>query len=172
MKEVTKKIEEGNSDVLRTLARAVHAIHGRRDPDLEQEAFIRTLEAFRKKEHVTHPEALMWKVVRDTVADHWRTRHRNRLEEMTGVPDDLAADRPAVEDAIDLRQRIDDLHAAISRLGCDVRGPVYLHYVEGYPVATIARLYGKSGSAVKMALHRGRRRLERMCEKRRPTVAR
>ena len=48
------------------------------------------------------------------------------------------------------KRRIEALHSAIFRLGCDIRGPVYLFYVEEYDIATIARLYGKSPSAVKM----------------------
>lgn len=163
MEKVTQKLEAGSVEVLARLQKAVRSIHGKRDPDLEQEAYVRTLEAFRKTTRVSHPDALMWKVVRNTVADHWRLRRRNRTDTVAELADDMVAERPVPEESLDRKRRVEALHAAILRLGCDIRGPVYLYYVEGYAIATIARLYEKSPSAIKMALHRGRRRLERMC---------
>ncbi len=163
MKKVTKEFEEGSNEALGLLGRAVRAIHGKRDPDLEQEAFVRTLEAFRRETSVRHPEALMWKIVKDTVADHWRAHHRNRTDDVECIAENLISEQPRAEEAIDRKRRIGLLHSAIFRLGSDIRGPVYLFYVEGYSIRTISRLYGKTPSAIKMALHRGRRQIERMC---------
>lgn len=168
MKKVTKEFEEGSNFALALLGRAVRAIHGKHDRDLEQEAFLRILEAFRRETSVRHPEALMRKIVKDTVADHWRANHRNRTADVEGIAEHLVAQQPRAEEAIDRKRRIGLLHSAMFRLGCDIRGPVYLFYVEGYSVATISRLYGKTPSAIKMALHRGRHQIERMCRQKTP----
>ena len=165
MEKVTQKFERGSSDVLTLLGKAVRTIHGRSDPDLEQEAFIRTLTAFRRTPDVVHPEALMWKIVKDTVADHWRAHQKNRADDVEDIAEHLVAERPNVEEALDRKRRVELLHSAISRLGCDIRGPVYLFYVEDYSISTIARVYGKTPSAIKMALHRGRHQIEQMCRR-------
>ncbi len=49
MEKVTQKLEQGSPEVLEELGRAIRKIHGTRDPDLEQEVFLRTLKAFRKE---------------------------------------------------------------------------------------------------------------------------
>ncbi len=161
MEKVTLKLEQGSPDVLNELKRAVQKIHGTRDPDLEQEVFLRTLKAFRRGMRIEHPRALMWKIARDTVIDHWRTKARDRWEDLDGVRQ-LVTEEHDVEGDLDHQRRIEQLRDAVLRLGCDIRGSVYLFYMEGYSVSTIAEIYGKTPSAVKMALLRGRRQLERM----------
>jgi RNA polymerase sigma-70 factor (ECF subfamily) len=156
---------ERTADALAEVGRAVRAIHGTRDPDLEQEACLRTLEAFRKCHNIDRPDALMWKVVRDTVIDWWRRRNRERADVLDEIPEPLLAQHLHVEESIDRKRRLQVAHDAIFGLGCAIRGPVYLFYVEGYTIPDIARVYGKSPSAVKMALHRGRRQLARMCRR-------
>jgi len=47
------------------------AIH---DEDLEQEALLRILQAIHRRSRIEYPKALVVKIVRDTVADHWRQR--------------------------------------------------------------------------------------------------
>jgi RNA polymerase sigma-70 factor (ECF subfamily) len=162
MQKVTQKWELGSADVLKELQLAVLRIHGARDPDLEQEAFLRTLKAFRREDAVRHPRALMWKIVKDTVADHWRVRLRDRWEAFDQSPEEAFGTRLDLDSELDHQRRLEDLRNAVLKLGCDIRGPVYLFYLEGYSIKSIARIYGKSLSAVKMALHRGRGRLERM----------
>ena len=161
MEKVTQKLEQGSPEVLEELHRAIRKIHGTRDPDLEQEVFLRTLKAFRKGNRVEYPRALIWKIAKDTVADHWRLRARDCWEELDEVQQAPATDTD-IEGDLDRRRRVEQLRDAILELGCDIRGSVYLFYMEGYSVSSIAQIYRKSPSAVKMALHRGRRRLERM----------
>ncbi len=89
--------------------------------------------------------------------------HLDRSDDVESIAEHLISEQPQIEEAIDRKRRIGLLHSAIFRLGCDIRGPVYLFYVEGYSIRTISRLYGKTPSAFKMVLHRGRRQVERMC---------
>lgn len=161
MEKVTQKLEQGSPEVLEELGRAIRKIHGTRDPDLEQEVFLRTLKAFRKERRVEHPRALIWKIATDTVADHWRLRARDRWDPLDELQHPAAQDTDAERD-LDRKRRVEQLRNGILRLGCDIRGSVYLFYMEGYLVSSIARIYGKTPSAVKMALYRGRRQLVRM----------
>ncbi len=162
MEKVTEKLERGDQEILDQIERAVRSVHGQRDPDLEQEAYLRTLKAFRRARSVQHPKALIWKIVGDTVADHWRCRRRERWEEVERTPERFLAEDPMIEADLDRARRREQIERAILRLGCDTRGPFYLFYLEGYSIRTLARIYEKSPSAIKMALHRGRRNLAHM----------
>jgi len=165
VEKVTQKLEQANPELLMQLQKAVRTIYGESNPDLEQEAFLRTLEAFRRAVRVEHPRALIWKIVRDTVADHWRARLRHQWDNVESVPEQVFAEFPDFEEDLDRQRREVWLEDAILSLGCDIRGPIYLFYMENYTIRTIARIYRKTPSAVKMALHRGRQRLSRKCSK-------
>ena len=162
MEKVTQNFNTGKSDALDQLSRVVRSVYGSPHPDLEQEAFLRTFQAFRKQSQVRHPRALMWKVVRDTVADYWRQELRHRGESIEEIPERFAARACTMDLDLDRAQKIELLRHAILCLGCDVRGAVYLYYLEGYSIKTIARIYKKSQSAIKMALLRGRRDVGQM----------
>lgn len=158
-RKVTFDLEAGEPHAIARLTRAVRTVHGTADPDLEQEAFVRTLKAFRRKSEVAFPNALMWKIVRNTVADHWRRELRARTEQIDQVPERRLALEPDVDGRIDRERELERLHDALFSLGYDARGPMYLFYVEGYSMPKIARLSDKTVAAVKTAIWRGRQRL-------------
>ena len=159
MEKVTQEIELGTVEISREVRKTVRILNGRPDPDLEQEAFLGVLRAFRRSEPVRHPRALIRKITRDTVIDQWRLQQRHRWDPIECVPDRFVTGGSTQEAELERDRTIETLREAILGLGCEIRGPVYLFYLEGYSIKTIARIYGKSTSAVKMALHRGRRRV-------------
>jgi RNA polymerase sigma-70 factor (ECF subfamily) len=161
-REVTRKLESGHPDVLDRLRRIVASVNGEADADLEQDVFMKVLEAFRRRRDIRAPLGLMRKIARDTVIDAWRARARRPSIDPGPIPEATLQELPFPEERIDRQAELIRLREAILRLGCELRGPVYLHYVENYPIRTIVRIYGKSPSAIKMALHRGRKELRRM----------
>lgn len=160
VEKVTRQIEDGHPQVLARLRRMVASLNGAADADLEQEVFIRVLEAFRRLEDVRSPYGLMRKIARDAVVDSWRTRRVG--EDIGQLPELCRAETPRPEERLDRERTIEHLKESILELGCDIRGPVYLFYIEGYSIPTLVRILRKSPSAIKMALHRGRRQLGRM----------
>ena len=56
------------------------------------------------------------------------------------------------------------LLAAVNLLPPQYRAVIYLHYYEGYSAQEIARMLGKTPSAVASLLHRGRLRLKTLLE--------
>jgi len=162
VEKVTHKLETGEREIIERLRRMVLAINGRVDPDLEQEVFLRVLEAFRRRQNVRSPHGLMRKIVHDTIVDSWRVRRRDISGDADQLAEKISPASPAHEERMDRERIRRRLEESILELGCDIRGPVYLFYVENYPIRTIVRLFRKSPSAVKMALHRGRRQLKKM----------
>jgi RNA polymerase sigma factor (sigma-70 family) len=161
-REVTRKLESGDPEILDRLRRIVVSVNGEADDDLEQDVFLKVLEAFRRRREVRMPLGFMRKVARDAVIDAWRARARHASAEAGSAPEGALRESPYAEERLDRQQQAIRLRQCILRLGCDLRGPVYLHYIESYPIRKIVGIYGKSPSAVKMALHRGRRELRRM----------
>lgn len=128
-----------------------------RDEDLEQDATLKAVEAFRKQFRVRYPHAFLRKIVCDTVRDHWRRRRPE--ERLSAVDERSLAECPCFEEKLDRQRRLDLLHRGLARLDPGKRTTLDLFYVEERPVAEIARLQNRSVSAVKMELLRARRLL-------------
>lgn len=129
------------------------------DEDLEQEIALHALSAFRRLGHVTHPRALLMKIVRDKVHDYWRRRHS--FEQLDTVSERLTTSSPELEVTIDIRRRLDLLDCALKRLPPDKRILMELFYEHEVSIPKIAKLHNRSVSAVKMELRRSRQTLAR-----------
>jgi len=127
------------------------------DEDLEQDATLKAVEAFRKQFQVRHPRAFLRKIVCDTVRDHWR--RRRSVEELSAIDEAHFAESPRFEERLDMERRLAMLRAGLAQLDAGKRTTLDLFYIEERPVSEIARLQKKSISAVKMELLRSRRLL-------------
>jgi RNA polymerase sigma-70 factor, ECF subfamily len=132
------------------------------DEDLDQDATLKAVEAFRKQFEVRYPRAFLRKIVTDAVRDHWRKRRTT--EELDAVDERHFAYIPDFEDALDRRSQAELLRRALDRLDNAKRTVVDLFYLEERSVAEIARIQRKSISAVKMDLLRARRLLVKIVE--------
>ena len=130
------------------------------DEDLEQEVALHALEASRRLCAIRHPRALLMKIVRDTVRDHWR---RKRLsEELEGIDEKFISQMPTFESNLDHQRRLELLRIALERLPAGKRKLLELFYISDHSVAEIAALQERSVSAVKMELARSRQSLARI----------
>lgn len=127
------------------------------DEDLEQDATLRAVEAFRKQCEVRHPRALLRKIVWDTVRDHWR--RRRPVQDLDSLDETRFAQQPTFEDDLDRLRQVELLRRAMSQMERQTRATLHLFYAEDRSVAEIARMQKRSVSAVKMALLRARRSL-------------
>jgi RNA polymerase sigma-70 factor (ECF subfamily) len=130
------------------------------DEDLNQDATLKVVEAFRKQFEVRYPRAFLRKIVADAVSDYWRRRHS--AEDLDGVDEWRLAELPSFEERLDAQRRVDRLRRALSQLDGAKRMTLDLFYMEERSVAEIAGLQNKSISAVKMDLLRARRTLARL----------
>ena len=130
------------------------------DEDLEQEVALHALEAFQRLDEVTHPRALLMKIVHDAVRDHWRRRRSS--EDLADIDERFISHMPAFESDLDHRRRVELLRRALGRLPAGKRTLLKLFYVHDHSIPEIATLQGRSISAVKMELVRSRRSLYRI----------
>ena len=127
------------------------------DEDLEQDIALHAVEAFQRIRQVTHPRALLMKIVHDTVRDHWRRRHWDG--DLEDIDERFISQAPAQEADLDSGRRIELLHRALQFLPESKRRVLDLFYTNGHSTSHIARIQNKSVSAVKMELLRSRRSL-------------
>src|SRR5262245_38075849 len=122
--------------------------------DLTQDALLHGLRAFRRVTEIQHPKALFVKIVRDTIRDYWR-QHRAL------VPiDSINPGRMKVilnlDERLDRSKRLNQIKRTLSRLTLQERKLIELFYLEGISIIQLSAMVGKSQSAVKMSLLRGR----------------
>jgi RNA polymerase sigma factor (sigma-70 family) len=127
------------------------------DEDLEQDIALRALEAVQRLDHITHPRALLMKIVRDRVRDHWRRRRLS--EDLDGIDQRFIAQVPEFESDLDWRRKIELLRRALDRLPASKRAVIELFYVRDHSIPQIAKMQNRSVSAIKMDLARSRRLL-------------
>jgi RNA polymerase sigma factor (sigma-70 family) len=130
------------------------------DEDLEQDVALHALEAFRRLDTVTHPRALLMKIVCDAVRDHWR--RRKPAEDLDDIDERFLSHLPAFESEIDRNRSLALLRRALARLPAPKRALLDLFYIQDHSIPEIAALQGRSVSAVKMELARSRRSLARI----------
>jgi RNA polymerase sigma factor (sigma-70 family) len=130
------------------------------DEDLEQDATLKAVEAFRRECQVRHPRAFLRKIVGDAVRDHWRRRRVG--EDLDTVDEARVSVSPRFEEELDRRRRVELLRLGLAELDPGRRATLEAFYVEECSVVQIAERQGKSLSAVKMELLRARRLLAKI----------
>src|SRR5688500_6038882 len=106
------------------------------DEDLEQDATVKAMEAFRRQIEVRHPRAFLRKIVIDAVRDYWRKRRTT--EGLDAVDDARFAHTPCLEDELDRRRREALLRQAMRKLDPQKQKILELHYDQECSVAHIA----------------------------------
>ncbi len=130
------------------------------DEDLEQDVALRAVEAFQRLDEITHPRALLTKIVYDSVRDYWRRKRSSG--ELTNIDERVIFHAPAVEFTLDRDRQLKLLRRALSRLPASKRMLLELFYTDERSIPEIAELQRRSISAVKMDLARSRRLLARI----------
>ena len=121
--------------------------------DAVQETFIRYLQKAPIFENAEHEKAWLITVATNKCKDMLRFRSRHRfvgLEEVNEYTQDVT-DHGIIEALLTVPDKF--------------RMALVLYYVEGYSVEEISKMIGKTSSAVKMRLQKGRRLLREAYEK-------
>ena len=126
--------------------------------DLTSEVFLRVLEALKQgKMWKTTPDAWIFGIARNVVADHYRkTRRRSEvaLDERLATPDEQDATQRII-----VAEQHEELAQAITRLTDEQRDVVLLRFMEGLSINDVAEVLNKTPGAVKGLQHRALRAL-------------
>ena len=128
--------------------------------DLTAETFLAAVAAARKDRPPELTVAWLVGVARHKLVDYWRRADLERRR--IGV---VVSDAEAVNDPWEAQLDIAAAHAALSRLPAHQRAALTLRYLDGLPVAEVARELGRSLHATETLLVRARAALRRVYEK-------
>ena len=152
---------------------ALRALHGRfyepvyryvrfkvSDPhiseDITSEVFVRVLEALKRgKVWRTTPDAWIFGIARNVVADHYRQKSRRTevmLDERLAMPEE---ESPAQQVAV--AEQHEELAQAITLLTDEQRDVILLRFMEGLSIKDVAEILNKTPGAVKGLQHRALR---------------
>ncbi len=115
--------------------------------DVTQEAFLRLLRGGPDFPNGEHERRWLLRVAANLCRDQLRGPWRRRV---TALEEDCPMPDPETFGVAD----------AVVRLPEKYKGPIYLHYYEGYSVEETAEILHLGVSAVKMRLKRGREKLK------------
>ena len=121
--------------------------------DICQTVLLKLMGAAARFEGPEHERAWVIRTTANACKDVLRSGHRRRTVGLEAAPDAAAPEEPESE-VVD----------AVMALPCKYREAIYLHYYEGYSIREIAKLTGRSESAVSAHLSRGRAKLRTMLE--------
>ena len=120
--------------------------------DVTAEVFCAAAEQLRARPELELTTSWLITAARNRIIDRWR--HSTRW---TGRLALVAATQPTTTH--ELESVGGDVLDALDRLPTAQRAALVLHHVEGFPIAEISRLLGRSDRAVESLLARGRRKL-------------
>lgn len=121
--------------------------------DICQTVLLKLMGAPARFEGPEHERAWVVRTTANACKDVLRSGHRRRTVGLEAAPDAAAPEEPESE-VVD----------AVMALPCKYREAIYLYYYEGYSIREIAKLTGRSESAVSAHLSRGRAKLRTMLE--------
>ena len=131
--------------------------------DLTQEVFMRLSRRFSHL-HWGNPDGLVFTVAANALVDHERAQRARRHGRHVEVDPALAADEPTAEAALDGRQRLRRLVAALDDLHPNARSVFLLCRFENMTQAEAAKRLGLSVSAVEKHMMNALARLREAIE--------
>jgi RNA polymerase sigma-70 factor (ECF subfamily) len=126
--------------------------------DLAQEAIIRAYRALRSYNGEAPFEAWLCRIALNAARDYQRSAWRRRVLLLESPPDpaDAEASPEGEVERRDLQRRV---RRAVAALPESQRVPIWLHYMEGFSLAEVARLERTPEATVRSRLRAGLRRL-------------
>jgi RNA polymerase sigma-70 factor (ECF subfamily) len=124
--------------------------------DLTAETFMAAVAAMQRGVAPDVTVAWLLGIARHKLVDHWRRFGRDERLAVTADPAD------AVEDPWDAELDTASAHTALGLLNPDQRAALALRYLDGLPVADVARHLGRSLHATETLLARARAALRRV----------
>ncbi len=137
--------------------------------DVTSETFLRTWQFIQSSAEITHIRALLYRIARNLVADHYRRQEPQTLSSVTNEGDftstpvqadisDTGSGRRLIEARADLALVLEN----VSQLKEDYQDVLLLRLVDGLSFGDIATVLEKSEGNVRVIFHRALKALDRI----------
>jgi RNA polymerase sigma-70 factor (ECF subfamily) len=127
--------------------------------DRVQNAFIKAYQSMNKLKDVDNPMPWLFRIVVNECKSYMK---KNRREVVTSVFSEQ--NEKSAEEVYLSQPEFSKLHKAVLELQENYKLPIVLYYFEELQVHEIANLLDISNETVRVRLHRGRKRLEKLLE--------
>lgn len=132
--------------------------------ELCSDILFQLIKAANTEGDIESPHGFLWRVARNTYADFLHNKKRNSDRTYQGDPEELFSVLESREEEDDSRAMLDMVYRRIAFLTRAYREVMILFYLEGLPVAEIARRQDAGEGAVRQRLSLARKRIQREVE--------
>jgi RNA polymerase sigma-70 factor, ECF subfamily len=119
--------------------------------DLCSEAFIKCWEVF-KQEGVDNIQALLYKITRNLIIDHYREKGRTQFVQIDDLP--IIDPRLNLEKKAGQNLELEQVKNGLADLRDDYQNVIIWHYLDDLPISDVAKLMDRSEDATRVLLHR------------------
>ncbi|MBI5077433.1 RNA polymerase sigma factor [Candidatus Falkowbacteria bacterium] len=129
--------------------------------DLTSEVFLKTWEYInRTTEKIGNFNALLYRVARNAVIDHYRSKGRTIVNITDEELFEQIADKRDLEKEADTQLEIENVRNHLKKLKDIYQEVITLKYIEEFSIAEIAEIMEKKKGAVRVLLHRALKALK------------
>lgn len=129
--------------------------------DITSETFRKGWQAFKQNPDMDNPRAYLYRIARNAVIDHYRTKKQHMS------PDDMQLEDEGkdLEEIADDKYRVRKIKEAMKNLKDDYQDIIIYRYLEEMDMSEIAELMDKSEGAVRVTIHRATKALKKELNK-------
>ena len=121
--------------------------------DLSSETFLRGWRVFKEnKKKIENPQAFLYRIARNLVVDHYRSKGRTDIVSADSVP--MIDPRVDLEKKSFLDSDLNGIKLALNNIRNDYQEVIIWRYVDDLSISEIAEILDKSEGAVRVTIHR------------------
>ena len=103
-------------------------------------------------------QAWLYRIARNTLTDHWRSKRAVPLEDASQLVDETA---PSMAEKLDMEQQVAELRSALRVLPGEMRTLVELRFIEGLSARDVAARLGMTEGNVRVVQYRALKRIRK-----------
>ncbi len=127
--------------------------------DLCSEVFTRFWHSLNSKQDIKNPQAFIFQIARNMVADHYREKNKIKTVSVDDCPE--LEDRENLEEQVFSKSDFEQIKLALSKIKPEYQDVVFCHYIEDMPIREIAEVMDKTEGNIRIMLHRGLKALKK-----------
>ena len=129
--------------------------------DLTSETFLRGFEAYKTEgKSIKNPQAFLYKIARNLVVDHYRSKGKARLVSIEDSNLQFADTKTDLEKDAMVASDLEQVREALAGLSEDYQNAIIWRYLEDLPVKEVAQLLDRSEEAARVLIHRAMNELK------------